>query len=647
MFAFLLKADHQALRALCDRYLNTPLRGTGVEYRPAMGMVGLNCVKIDHISSRDSKGAQEGWMSEKDLGFWVPVVRGRISSDGRFDPEALLWFVPYMWVDSAPALAEGREVYGVPKETGELAYAYEAGDPARFAVSTWALTKYSPDTECHVQPLLEVVRSDGGALGELEHSFTSLEEAAGSLLPSVASDLFDAGEHLPLPHWHLLKNLLGEMLQGLVPLVCLKEFRDVEQPDKACFQSITETDCRLTAFHAGGWLGGDWRVRIHPYESHPIVRDLGLSGPELTPALHLWLRYDFELDMGRTVWSAIPAVAPPRGPEPAPARKVSLPADDAFRPEELNQWWYWTGHLASEDGRRFGFEVAFFSTHLDVDRWGGWLWRSLFGRRLVDGTTGIQMANFAITDVEADSFHSRVEYMPGIPRHVANGFDLQTLGGSVRGIGGGGRDSLYGRVDRYVLDAQLEEKAPPVLQYGGLEHRYSFGGYTLYYSRPKLGVTGRLIVGDEPLDVTGTAWFDRQYGDLMNAAFFGAGWDWFSLQLDDDTQIMLYHFHTVANEAYGSVTHPDGQTSFLGPGDYTIEILDWWVSPHTSRRYPSRWKLDVQGRVFDVTPLVADQEFDELWEFPKYWEGACSVAGDASGQAYVELTRYPRTRWLF
>ena len=33
---------------------------------------------------------------------------------------------------------------------------------------------------------------------------------------------------------------------------------------------------------------------------------------------------------------------------------VELPADDAFLPTEQVQWWYWTGHLLTDDGRRFG-----------------------------------------------------------------------------------------------------------------------------------------------------------------------------------------------------------------------------------------------------------------------------------------------------
>jgi len=40
---------------------------------------------------------------------------------------------------------------------------------------------------------------------------------------------------------------------------------------------------------------------------------------------------------------------------------VELPADDAFLPSEQVQWWYWTGHLFTDDGRRFGFEIVFFS----------------------------------------------------------------------------------------------------------------------------------------------------------------------------------------------------------------------------------------------------------------------------------------------
>ena len=39
---------------------------------------------------------------------------------------------------------------------------------------------------------------------------------------------------------------------------------------------------------------------------------------------------------------------------------LTLPAADGVLLENPVQWWYWTGHLATPDGRRFGVESCFF-----------------------------------------------------------------------------------------------------------------------------------------------------------------------------------------------------------------------------------------------------------------------------------------------
>lgn len=58
--------------------------------------------------------------------------------------------------------------------------------------------------------------------------------------------------------------------------------------------------------------------------------------------------------------------------------EISLPADEGPHSRQI-EWWYWTGHLETEDGREFGFEIAFFETSMGP----------------LSGT----LAHFAVTDV--------------------------------------------------------------------------------------------------------------------------------------------------------------------------------------------------------------------------------------------------------
>lgn len=306
---------------------------------------------------------------------------------------------------------------------------------------------------------------------------------------------------------------------------------------------------------------------------------------------------------------------------------VSLPADDAFLPTQDVQWWYWTGHLESEEGRKFGFEVVFFS----------------FDSFLVMRD---QLTQVAVTDVEADRFVFAEHLKFHLPARTANRFELAAGPGDIiRAVGTSQADRLHSEVGGYVLDLELEATKEPVMHYGGDAHPYRFGGYTYYYSRVRMATRGTITVDGKTYKVHGSSWFDRQYGELYQAIV--KGWQWFAIELADNRQIMLYDILGSANrvERSGSITDPDGNTRTLAGHQFQVEVLGQWKSPHTGCVYPSGWRVTVEGETFEVQPMVRDQELRAkhgFWPGPEYWEGAASVAGAAPGRAYVELNGFCR-----
>lgn len=322
---------------------------------------------------------------------------------------------------------------------------------------------------------------------------------------------------------------------------------------------------------------------------------------------------------------------------------VQLPRDDAFLEDELLQWWYWTGHLSTDSGRQYGFELCFFALDADAMHLFELLVHAL-DRPAGDMLTG-QMMNAALTDIGGNRFHSRVDYAPGPPEQRADGFHLSNPFGDCQATGGGGKDRLRSTVGDFQLALDLTEAAPPTLHYGGRRHPYGFGGYTYYYSREKMTGSGTLTLQGRPENVTASVWFDRQYGDLLQAALL-VGWQWFAIQLEDNTQLMLFAYHNQP-EHMGSITDAGGVTRPLGADDFKVTVTDWWASPHSQRRFPAGWLLEIAGQYrLQVSPLVADQELAEAWLIPKYWEGACRVQGSHCGSAYVELVGYRRRGWL-
>lgn len=314
---------------------------------------------------------------------------------------------------------------------------------------------------------------------------------------------------------------------------------------------------------------------------------------------------------------------------------VSFPRDDSFLKDQEVQWWYWTGHLTAEDGRRFGYEVVFFV----FDSW-------IFFRDI--------LAQVAITDEKGQKFHYRgdMEFMK-LPKKMENSFVLKAKSkkeGNITATGDGKGYNLKFDLNGMHMDLNLSTEEKPVVHYDGKAHHFSYGGYTYYYSREKMETSGTLTIDGKPLKVTGETWYDRQYGDLFHSIF--KGWQWFAISLDDGRTIMLYDFSMqYKSESYGSITKGD-ETEEFDYKVYNVDVKDCWKSTNTGNTYPIEWDLDVKGEKMTVIPVIKDQELcaDEgIWIGPEYWEGDCYVEQDGKriGKAYVELNGFGKKLFSF
>ncbi len=297
---------------------------------------------------------------------------------------------------------------------------------------------------------------------------------------------------------------------------------------------------------------------------------------------------------------------------------INLPTDEMYHNEPV-EWWYWTGHLQTAEGRRFGFEQVVF------------LMRML-GRTM-------QMAHHAITDIEDGSFHYIVTTQFAEPAPQVAGFNWNIKGLTAKGRSG--TDYLHGEVDQYVMDLKLEATKPAVFQHGNGYTQYSFGGDTYYYSYERMAAEGTLKVGEQTFTVTGNGWFDHQWGNLT--PIINLGWDWFAIQLDDNREIMLFNANTPDKDNQelfvgGSYTDAQCQVKEIPPDQVEIIPLDKWTSPHTDCTYPQGWQIRVGELNLTLTPIMADQELTGGGR--TYWEGAAIVSGDATGRAYIELSNY-------
>lgn len=317
---------------------------------------------------------------------------------------------------------------------------------------------------------------------------------------------------------------------------------------------------------------------------------------------------------------------------------VRFPQDEAPH-RDLTEWWYYTGHMQAvlPNGQKhtYGFELVFFQA-------------------LRSNLPPIYPAHFAITDVNRGEFHydqrSVTEPDAILPNGTStSGMDLHVADWSIKGLNG--NDQLQASMKDYAIQLQLHAVKPPTLHNGNGLITYGLGGFSYYYSRTRMELSGTLLDHNQPLKVTGQAWMDHQWGNFLTLG--GGGWDWYSIQLKNNTEMMLYVIRDASGKVlstYVGVIGPDGKDVLLPGSALKSTPLAHWTSPVTGATYPSGWRVEINAPQVkaDLTlnPQLKDQELVVLNSTGNtYWEGAVNITGRFGGQlidgeGYVELTGY-------
>jgi len=325
--------------------------------------------------------------------------------------------------------------------------------------------------------------------------------------------------------------------------------------------------------------------------------------------------------------------------------EIIFPRDNGPHTDYLTEWWYYTGNLETADGRHFGFQLTFFRRALAPQT-------EISGERASDWAADqVYLAHFALTDVAGETFTARERFSrgaAGLAGAQAEPYRVWLEDWSVMQA----EDGVYqltAFIEGTALNLRLVDATGPILhgEDGYSQKGPEPGNASYYISQPRLEASGTVTAGGETFAVTGLAWMDHEYSTSALGAD-QVGWDWFSIQLDDGTAIMLFELRkedgTVDAFSSGTIIFPDGQVQFLGEEDFTISVEEWWDSPHSGARYPAQWIIAVPGAGIDlsVSPWLADQELQVSFT---YWEGAVQVEGTVNGAAvsgagYVELTGY-------
>ena len=326
-------------------------------------------------------------------------------------------------------------------------------------------------------------------------------------------------------------------------------------------------------------------------------------------------------------------------------RSFEFPADHGPHPGFRTEWWYFTGNVATAEGRSFGYQLTFFRTALAPhvpERDSDW------------ATSQIYMAHAAVSDLEASELHAFERFSRAaleLAGARAEPFRVWLESWSAESVGAETFPlRLRASQGEMAFDLELSPEKPLVLQgEQGLSAKSAeSGSASYYYSYTRLATAGTLRTGDQTHRVRGTSWLDREWssGTLDRTQ---VGWDWFALQLEDGRDLMLAQLRDRRGRApfrIGTLVASDGRKLPLDTDRIALDELAHWQSPATGARYPSRWQIAIPEHALELTvePAAPNQE---LLLTIRYWEGAVRVRGLSQGQpitgvGYVELTGYAR-----
>ena len=348
------------------------------------------------------------------------------------------------------------------------------------------------------------------------------------------------------------------------------------------------------------------------------------------------------------LWSVSPA---PAFEQARPGYVFQFPRDHFQHSAFKAEWWYYTGNLATAEGRPFGFELTFFRVAVDRER-----------EPESDWDPGhIYLTHFVVTDVRSQLLHHRERVNrdgPGLAGASASKGLIWNGNWSVEFLPGDPRRPVQ-RIYAEDTDLRLELELNPaksvvihgingVSQKGGGEGQASH-----YASFTRLVTRGTIALEGAEYEVEGLAWMDHEFftNDL---AADQVGWDWMSIQLDDGSDLMIYALRNVGGVhgkfSGGTFVGADGSQVRLIADDLELTPGREWKSEKTGAVYPVEWTVEIP-RIelsLEVHPLLDSQEVVSGFSMtPVYWEGAVEYHGRragrrVSGRGYLEMTGYDK-----
>jgi predicted secreted hydrolase len=330
-----------------------------------------------------------------------------------------------------------------------------------------------------------------------------------------------------------------------------------------------------------------------------------------------------------------------------PGYHYEFPRDFFSHPDYQTEWWYYTGNLQATDGHRFGFELTFFRTGITRDplRNSAWNVRDLY------------FAHFAVSDLDGKTFFHTERSNRAGPGIAGADQALQKVWNGNWSVVWSDKDQRVAALsDGFSVNLLLQPRKAPVIHgENGVSQKSAGAGHAShYFSQTHLSASGVLEAASRKYTVTGLAWMDHEFFTHQLESN-QTGWDWLSLQLDDNTELMLFHIRkndgTIDSHSAGTFVDSQGRSHHLRLDDFQLTPTgETWTSPTTRATYPIAWHIRVPSLDLELnvsTRLHSQELANDSKLIPTYWEGAVELSGSKhssaiTGRGYLEMTGYDR-----
>ncbi|MDD4412520.1 MAG: lipocalin-like domain-containing protein [Patescibacteria group bacterium] len=317
---------------------------------------------------------------------------------------------------------------------------------------------------------------------------------------------------------------------------------------------------------------------------------------------------------------------------------IKFPLDESTH-DCVVEWWYFNGHLKDEANNEYSFMDCLFKVDVKKVKIPFLskipLKTSYFSHSLITDAKKKKfyhhIAPFSI--VSNDSFSKPLLYINYLNPEIRNGYDNC----AIERI----NESDY-HIKNEDIDLILTSTKEPLFE-GDTGYLDLGSKTTYYYSLTNLKTSGRIKINDEWINVTGKSWMDHQWADT---SYSKDRWDWFSIQLDNDTEMVCFIYDDGNIKTYlADISYADGRQEHC-ENVKIIPSKKCWISPKSKAAYPLVWKIKLPEKNIELNLKAKVENQEMLFGSINYFEGPLKVEGlfngeKATGVGFMELVGYP------